>query len=244
MLYLYAITDSMCRTFEALRGVDRTGLFTVEASGLYAVVSIVPDSGIAPTPLRLAQHERVVESLMAQGSVVPLRFATLFADDAALRDRLCAEADKLKQELVRLQDRVELGLRVVRMAPDPWSEAEKDGLPCPDLLASERNGRTFEIARRSADLQLQSLRRREESLSEMLHRELAVHAADHRLQHVDRNGLLLKASFLVAIENLDAMREAVHRLVKRHPWLHFLCSGPWPPYHFAFEFEPEASQPL
>ena len=57
--------------------------------------------------------------------------------------------------------------------------------------------------------------------------------------HIEETaGVLIKASYLVEQSNLGEMQQAVRRLMRTYPNLHFLCTGPWPPYHFVDPLEP------
>jgi hypothetical protein len=44
--------------------------------------------------------------------------------------------------------------------------------------------------------------------------------------------MLLAAAFLVRRAEVNGFLAAVERLRAQHSQLAFLCSGPWPPYHF------------
>ena len=241
MLYLYALIAPLDGLPEAVRGIDKAPLWMVEAGGLSAVVSTLPPGEVLPTPRRLWQHEQVVEALMTQAAVVPLRFATLMPDEAAVAQCLAERKAGIVQDLERVQGCVELSLRVVRMALPPSPRVAGDGLPCPDLLASEKNGRTFEIAYRAARLQRDALRRREESVGEMINRSLCEHAVDHVYQVQPGAGAIVRASYLVEASRLRAIKNTVYRLMAAHRHLHFLCTGPWPPYHFVHGLEPAAA---
>ena len=238
MLYLYAIIEQRAATLEALRGVDRGRLTWVDGAGLRAVVSSVEEDGLSPLPWRVAQHERVVEALMAQHTVLPARYSIIFDHEEALREHLREHSPALREELARLEGCVELGLRVVRVTPSPPVASEGDGLPCPDLLLSEKGSRTFDVACKAAAMQHAALRRRDESLGEIIHRDLAAIALDDLMHTGERGGLLFKASYLVAHERLGEMRTMVVELMQQHRHLHFMGTGPWPPYHFVRTLEP------
>ncbi len=239
MIYLYAVTDQLEGPLEALRGVDYAPLTYLGESGLSAVVSRVETPSVAPTPQRMWQHEQVVEALMSRVTVVPARFSTIFPEEAAVSGMLSDLHEQFEGDLQRVRGCVELGLRVLRMIEAPCDHPEKDGLPCPDLVASQKNGRTFSIARRAAEMQREAMRRRDESLGEMLNRTLTELSVDYVLRVEPGPGMLMRAAYLVEQRRLREMQQAVHRLMKTHKSLHFLCTGPWPPYHFVHPIAPE-----
>lgn len=241
MIYLYAICDQHASPPESVRGVDLAPLMTLSQQSLSAVVSVTDHLDLAPAPQRLWQHERVVESLMSRHAVLPARFATVFENAEEVVHQLRIHQDQFEEELERVRGCVELGLRVLRMVEPPVvpQTSENDGIPRPDLLASEKNGRPFEIACQAAALQRDALRRRDESLGEILNRSLVAHAVDHHARVESKTGTVLKASYLVELRRLPAMQDVVHRLRDTYKNLHFLCTGPWPPYHFVHPIVPE-----
>lgn len=243
MIYLYAICDQLTALPDAVRGVDLAPLTALRHQGLSAVVSAIDHQNIAPSPQRLWQHERVVEMLMNKHAVLPALFATVFDTEQDIVHQLQANQAQYESNLERVRGCVELGLRVLRMVEPPILKeaSDKDGIPCPDLIASERNGRTFELARRAAEMQRDALRRRDESLGEILNRSLSECAIDHVFRVETETGTVLKASYLVERRCLPEMQATVHRLRETYKNLHFLCTGPWPPYHFVQPIAPQPS---
>ncbi len=238
MIYLYAITEAIERPFEALCGVDFAPLSYLHQGRLTAVVSRVSSPVLAPTPRRLWQHEQVVEAVMNRNPVLPARFSTIVTDEATVSSRMEDLNPVLVEDLERLRGCVELSLRVIRL----WDPVVSgDGMPadtCPELIATEKTGRTFDVARRAAEAQRLVNRRRNESLGELVNRSLAACALDHRMEVEEGAGVVIKAAYLVEKSRLGMMQKAVRRLMKTYPNLHFLCTGPWPPYHFVQPIEP------
>ncbi|HMB94081.1 MAG TPA: GvpL/GvpF family gas vesicle protein [Rhodothermales bacterium] len=241
MIYLYAICDQHASLPASVRGVDLAPVTTLCHQGISAVVSETDQPDFAPAPQRLWQHERVVESLMTKHAVLPARFATVFESANEVLHQLQVQQYQYLEELERVRGCVELGLRVLRMVEPPVvpAETENDGIPHPDLLASEKNGHTFEIARKAAEMQRDALRRRDESLGEILNRSLVAHASEYQAHVESQTGTVLKASYLVERSRLSEMQAVVHRLRETYKNLHFLCTGPWPPYHFVHPIVPE-----
>lgn len=246
MIYLYAITENLEEPLVALRGVDYAPLSYLHRGGLTAVVSERAELEITPTPRRLWQHEQVVEGLMTNHAVLPVRFATVFPDVDTVLDRLVAFGANYQRDIERLRGCVELSLRVIRLwEPYVGGDGMAEGT-YPDLVmgstkgqaTAEKNGRAYNIARRSAALQRQSNRRRNEGLAEIINRSLQPFTADHTIHIEETAGVLIKAAYLVDNASLANMQRAVRRLMRTHPNLHFLCTGPWPPYHFVDPAEP------
>ncbi len=238
MIYLYAITEEIETPLEALSGVDFAPLTYLHRGSLTAVVSRVSSPVLVPTPRRLWQHEQVVEAVMNHYPVLPARFSTIVPDEASMRSQLEELSQVFIDDLEQLRGCVELSLRVIRLwGPFVGGDGAADGA-CPELVATEKTGRTFDVARRAAQAQRRANRRRNESLGELINRSLAVCALDHRLYVEEGSGVVIKAAYLVEKSRLGAMQQAVRRLMKTYTNLHFLCTGPWPPYHFVEPIEP------
>jgi hypothetical protein len=47
----------------------------------------------------------------------------------------------------------------------------------------------------------------------------------------------MTGAYLVRRESLETFRQTVGEVGKSEPDLRFLCTGPWPPYHFVPELE-------
>jgi hypothetical protein len=123
--YVYAV----CRPFEAalqaqLAGVAGSPPTAVHHEGLVAVVSTVPAAEFAEEPLRAhledrpwltataRAHEQVIDALTTVTTPLPLRFATVLADDSAVRVLLKTHAAEIRAVLDRLAGRVEWSVRV------------------------------------------------------------------------------------------------------------------------------------
>jgi len=101
MPYVYAVTEPRERSLQP-------PLYEVDHGRLAAVVA--DHDPPEPTPDSLWRHEEIVESLMADGPVLPMRFGSTTDDVEELLDR---RHDALIAGLERVRGAVELGVRVV-----------------------------------------------------------------------------------------------------------------------------------
>jgi hypothetical protein len=107
MPYVYAVTEPRERALDP-------PLYEVDRGRLAAVVA---DHGAPePTPDWLWRHEEIVEALMADGPVLPMRFGSTTEDVAALLE---SRHDALLAGLERVRGAVELGVRVVGAVGEP-----------------------------------------------------------------------------------------------------------------------------
>lgn len=230
--YFYAITDRPGDRLPAVRGLDDGPLCSITYEGVVAVLSPISMGEVPPSETNLWRHEAVVEALMADRTVLPVRFGTVLAGDAAVQTALVTHHADFLANLQRVRGRVELGVRVL------WDGDQGATAGGPRLATtrarqpSQESGRTYMLARLEEERRTRARRQQAENLTAGLYatlRRLAVEST-HRVLLTPR--LLLTAAFLVEREQVAAFQRETERLAADHPALRFLCTGPWPPYNF------------
>ena len=206
MIQLYAITDHPGPALP-----DVAPLKLVPSDGLAAVCA--PAGSREITPEALWRHEEVVEALMRDRDLLPVRYGTHLESAPAAAQVVADRHDELAAALDRVRGAVELSVRVAREdAPRQAGGGGDDG-------AGYMRAKARDAAQREA-----ALRTVHEPLS-MLARE------DRRL--AGRSGdELFRAAYLVDRPAVAGFTSLVARLERAHPALRLLCTGPWPPYSF------------
>jgi len=239
MIYLYAITDRCDLPVPAKPGLEGTSLFSLTYQDIAAVVSPLDTAKTPPTEDNLWRHEAVVEALMADRTVLPVRFGTMLADEAAVQAALAAHYADFVAGLERVRGRVELGLRV--LSSPEFLQLPQSSPKFPSI--SQRNseelrgtqggsGRAYLLARLEEERQRQAWRQRAEALADELHVPLARLAVESTRQVLVTPRLLLTAAYLVEQGRVPTFRQEVEALSAAYPELRFLCTGPWPAYNF------------
>jgi hypothetical protein len=218
-VYLYALLSGP-PTCE-IAGVCAERLRTVAVSGLIALVGDVVDPPV-PTAMTLRTQDALLRRVAAElDAVLPVRFGTLVADDAALAEALSLRQPQLVQALGRVAGCEQMTLRVwgdAPMAVPPVPEAGSG--PGTRYLAGRRH--VHEHARRVPELA-------------PLGRQLADLVREERVERHDRPPLLASVQHLVTrgvgsqyVEIVNAARESLR------PW-RVSVTGPWLPYAFGEE---------
>jgi hypothetical protein len=167
-------------------------------------------------------HERVVERLMADRAVLPMRFGTKLEHDEALREVLAARQHEFLATLEQVRGRVELSVR----AMGPLGAASPAPEPATHRSAPvATTGREYLEAKLRNGLQV-------EREAAALHEPLAKLAVGARRQAPRAPEEKLRASYLVETATVAQFRGMVERLQRTHPGVAILCTGPWPPYSF------------
>ena len=250
MLYVYGIVDSS--SFETIRGGGHDGgdVVAVSAGVLAAAVSRLPACTIEATRQSVWCHEQVLERLMRDHAVLPLRFGTICRDADALRDCLLHSADGLVNDLDRVRGMVEIALRVVeddggselparcsgcdRVSTTSWHSDEGA------LGSSRASGNGVAVGRGTAYLRTrlqhhQNMKTREDG-GKRLEGLLRQHF-DSDLKELicavppgESPGFLV--SCLVERNQVASFAGVLEQFRKDHPQFHVSSTGPWAPYSF------------
>jgi hypothetical protein len=108
MIELFAITHAAAPPPPAQ-------LRAIAAGGLAAVVGPVDDDEV--TPESLWRHEELVEQLMADRDVLPVRYGTRFADDEDAAQAVAARRATLAGALDHVRGAVEVSVRAIAIDP-------------------------------------------------------------------------------------------------------------------------------
>ncbi len=113
--YIYCIIESdRAQSFGPL-GIGSRGdeVYTVCAGGLAAVVSNSPVKKYAISSENAFRHEKAIEEVMKEHTVLPVRFATITEDEEKVRRILERERDRFKELFNKVKDKKELGLKAI-----------------------------------------------------------------------------------------------------------------------------------
>jgi len=257
--YVYCIIPGDERQVFGREGIGGRGnqVYTIPYRDISAVVSDAALEAPEPTVEHVLAHEGVIEETMAEHTVLPLRFGVVFASEARVKEMLAENYPQYKENLARLDGKVELGLKVL------WGEEEirREVERASEQVArfrEEMAGRAQELkrARRTPAMrgksyylqmklekdvtQLEQLVREEMEVARekkalcIFHgvsRERAIDACLTRL--LDQN-MILNAAFLVSRGETESFSQRVEELKNANveKGIEFMLSGPWPPYNF------------
>jgi len=233
--YVYAITasDHPVR-LDGLKGVGEPAapVRTVKTGQLTAVVSDAPE-GLRAKRRDVAAHQAVLERLMTDGSVLPMRFGLVGPDDEQVAAALEDNRDGYQERLVELDDCLEFNLKVSRDEDDLLAEIvrESDEIRRLNDLTRENPGAHNEKMRLGELITEEVKARQDREAKEMTDR-LAPAALNTSVADATAD-TLLNASFLVKRDKAAAFSQAVHEEAALHSEAYTIrLNGPLPPYSF------------
>ncbi|MFG3346295.1 GvpL/GvpF family gas vesicle protein [Streptomyces sp. NPDC048018] len=257
--YAYAVVrPTAALSGEALREVGGVASGTVRlvaAGGLAAAVGSVPEEEFSEAALKLhledldwleqvaRAHHGVVEFLASRTTVLPLRLATVYVDDARVREVLHRGAETFTRMLDRFAGQLEWGVKVYAEAARDATAPEAADADAPDP------GRAYLRRRRR---QHQDRGAAWAAAAEAVRRigaeagEVAVDLARHRPQQgqlaAGAGENVANDSYLVPAGRSDEFRERIEGATRGLPGVRVEITGPWAPYSFAVLPEPEAPE--
>jgi FAD/FMN-containing dehydrogenase len=220
VIHLYGVVEAL-EELPPVAGVDAGPLEFRRIEGLEVVVSRTAFGGSDVTQAAVLSHAHVVEELVARSdAVLPARFGSGFSDEHELAEAVRTKAPALTRGLNLVRGCLEFGLRVL------------GGEAAGEDISGGLSGRDYMRTR----LAEEKARRR---LAEELHEPLGrLSRASTRFGGASSD--LLQSAYLVPRRDVAEFAEQVRRLEAAHPDLTIVCTGPWPPYTFAANWEGDA----
>jgi gas vesicle protein GvpL/GvpF len=207
VIELYAITDHPGPPLP-----DLAPLELVPADGLAAVCR--PADDVEFSAEAFWRHEELVEALMADRDLLPVRYGTRLEDERAVARVVAERGDELAAALDRVRGAVELSVRVMPADAQPAAQAAAGaGSGAEYLRLRARTGASRDRAARWLHEPLSSLARAS-------------------VEGTARPQELFRGAYLVARDAVEPFVAEVARLQSAEPGLNILCTGPWPPYSF------------
>jgi len=235
MIYLYAIIDRPGVVLPSLTGLENAPLSKIvyqDIGGIFT--SFAPDKELAaatPDEENLWKHEAVLEALMPDHSVLPLRFGSILAGESALLPLMHEKYASFSANLQRVQGCVELSLHVKLQSATNQSPVISN--------AAVTRCRAPVMSGKDYIQILLKVRQQEQDLHQQIETQIGEHLHNLDLLATEKNHTIsltpyptLKAAYLLAQQKVILFRQEVENLAEFHPNLHFTLTGPWPPYSF------------
>ena len=215
-LYVYCLaenTEDIGPPADTLKGVSGAPVDVLQVERLSLLVSEFNDEKVVVNRDNALAHAAVVASVLNQTTPLPFRFGTV-SDEQRLRSYLASHRQALEAKLEHVRGAVEMSVKII------WdAEANVDS-------SADGPGARFLRAK-----QLRAARGKE--VADWLREQLQPIAKDEQLSLSPTEKLIVAAAHLVDRGLVTEYRGRLAKAREMRPELHFLISGPWPPYSFA-----------
>jgi gas vesicle protein GvpL/GvpF len=175
-------------------------------------------------------HHQVVRSIQKQTTSLPVRFGTIVTEQQ-LREFISTNRQAISANLAHVRGRVEMNVRMsgTIASADPAKPTENE-------TRTAGPGTAFLLEKRREIVHEETREQQKTVLSTWFREKLGHLVKDEHLNFVlapSHRAFLGRADHLVDGENVQEYRERMAKAVEERPEIHFMVSGPWPPYSFA-----------
>jgi len=224
--YAYGVTRSDIAPSVGA-GVAGADVRLVRHRGLAALVSDVPSEGVRARRRDLLAHSDVLQTAFAAGTVLPLRFGSVFVDDEAVADELLgARHDALEHLLQELEGAAELSVRASYVEQAVLAETVREDARVARLRAASRNVELGEAV-------AAALAAKRDRDTAAIVAAVEPFARDLVIEELREPYEVMRASFLVDQGQLSAFDRAIEAVARERAGVVVVrCVGPLPPHSF------------
>jgi Gas vesicle synthesis protein GvpL/GvpF len=215
-------------------GSEPADVHTVNYRDVAAVVSDTPLEVYDPTRDNVLAHERVNEAVMRRFTVIPMSFSTVFKTREDILELLRTAYDAFRDVLVKMQDKLEFGLKILWEPELVIQEIEKadESLRLLRHEISTQKGSTYFARMQYGRLVDSLLQERSEQLVSEIFSALGQVSVASRANKPIGDKMIMNAAFLVARDREADFDARVKEVGAKYEHLKFKYTGPWPPYNF------------
>ena len=262
-LYVYCITGALQKPIRDMMGLENAAVRALAYKELAAIVSEVMMAQMPVSNESVLHHAAVIDAVRKEHTVLPMRYSSVFKDDAGVIEFLKNRYAVFISDLDRLQDKMEMGLRILmkntvqnkdienslKAPPPPLTKGgvegifkrglshslilgNKDDEELSDEKCSSNPGINYLQQKRAYYASLDENDARVQEIVNTCHAQFEDICVEFKrgnhspfLQGVSLNYLIHKDSINEFKNRFNDLKSSLNEL-------QFLCSGPWPPYHF------------
>ncbi|MBI5789448.1 MAG: GvpL/GvpF family gas vesicle protein [Candidatus Schekmanbacteria bacterium] len=210
----------------AVLGVGGEPVFYIAHGGLSAAVSQINSQEAIPDIPRICAYNQVVTYFHNNRAVIPMRYGSLFAQEAQVVRFLEAHSEQFKSLIQKLTGCEEMGIRLLL----PNAPRVKKENPRSETTYS--SGHAYLAAKRQHYQQEEPLAHERDLLVKTVCHKLSeffVHSKQEFCVSEDKR--IISLYFLVPGNSVERFCHAA-RQIKLQASGELLLSGPWPPYNF------------
>jgi len=257
--YLYCITRKLYKPLINVVGIGNANVHALQYEDIVAILSDVVMAKIPVSNGNALRHAAVIETVQKEQTVLPMRFSSVFHGDTAVFEFLKNRYAAFVSDLGQLHDKLEMGIRVIQnkitVHLHPNLPSVETGLkpvstiqsgveqefgvgeqstesPIPDLQSPASPAMSYLQQRR---IYYASRDGNDEWVHEIVktcHAQFEDICIKHKRDTHTSFSQGVSLNYLIHKDSLNEFKNRFNDLKSSLNELHFLCSGPWPPYHF------------
>jgi hypothetical protein len=244
--YIYCIIETKIERNFGPIGIGGRGdeVSTISYRDLGMVISNSPMTQYVISRENLLAHEKIVEEVMKESTVLPVRFCTIASNPDEIRNLLDRRHREFKILLRDMDHKIELGIKGLwknmEVIFKEITEENREIKKLKDNLQKSKGRKAIFSTRAFLEAKMEvgklveeALKRKKEKETEKIVEALRRTAFDHKLNKTIGDEMFINAAFLVdrgwekEFDNImDDLNEEHKNRIK------FMYAGPLPPYNF------------
>ena len=227
-LYAYCLAEDLDTLAGSPRGISGAPIRLLKIDDIAVLVSDAEVDAVPVTRDNALAHASVVGSVLNQTTPLPFRFGSLVTEQQ-LRSYISTRKPALEKKLAHVRDCIEMSVKIIWQLPEEGNNLSQEA----PVGEPQGAGAAF-LAEKRREL-LGDERRAAEAaeLAAWLSGIVSNLTRDEQVTVRSSEKLVLSAAHLVERVQLQHYRQKIGEARENRPELHFLTSGPWPPYSFA-----------
>ncbi len=236
--YFYGLTGiNTPKSFGPI-GVGGQGneVYVIPYKDICAVVSNIELKELDPSDENAFTHIEIINKVMEQSVILPSKFDTIFRDEKSINKCLDKVYPRVKKELKKFEDKVEMGVKVSWPSDEANAHVKKTNKNIQVLekqLDGKSQGRRYLLRRKLEDTIKTEMNKTADRLASNIFKDIR----DSSIESVKNRpvgDLILEAAFLISVESLDTFKENVEKISTKYSENHlkFTINGPWAVFNF------------
>ena len=232
-IYVFCIIDSNnINSISLPCGFENNSIYCIPLNDIGIVVCNFSDK-ISDVKRGVLLHENIIELLMSSFTVLPMKFQTAFSSHEKTLSELFKLYNNFKENLVRLTDKFEFGIKVLWPVDNIEENLLKNIKATETSVISGISPAKDYLRKRYMNYRIKEmLKQKAKILVDEMDEYFTDIAIEKKLKILQTDKLLVNAACLVDKTQKDKIHIIFKRLKKDFNDLEFLFSGPWPPYNF------------
>lgn len=236
--YLYCLIEARKdRRFMGSGIVGSYMVYTIRHRDIAAVVSDIKEEVIKATTEDCLLHEKVIEEVMKETTVLPFEFGTVSPGKEAVETLLKGNYSNIKRSIRNLHDKLEINVRAVwtnmgKVFKEIVSE-NRDIAIYKNEIQKKPVNKTYDDRIKIGQLVAQALNVKKERERDSIMAELKREAARCAPCRIIGDNMIMNEAFLIRERNVKRFESRLFRLGdKLNGRVDFKYMGPLPPYTF------------
>jgi len=236
--YIYCIIGSGKPQSFGLSGIGERGdeVHTISYNNIAAVVSNSPIKKYSVSSDNTMAHERAIERVMEEHTVLPVRFVTIAESEEKVKRILEKEHDKFKELLLEMKGKKEVGIKAIFKKEIVYKEIleEHEGIrKLKEMITSKPPQKTHYQRMEIGKMVEIALDKEKEKHKNAILNVLEPLSEEVKTNSVYGERMIINAAFLIKNTKEPEFDQNVQELdAKYGEKIKFKYVGPIPPYNF------------